>query len=105
MLDLSFVRANLELVEAKLRDRGQDPAALLGDFRALDQDRRERITKVETLKAQRNKLSSEFGKIRQHETIGDTGVSAIEYYRGELLQMKEEIESLKEEIENSEDNA
>ena len=44
MLDLGFVRANLELVEEKLRARGADPAALLGDFRALDQSRREAIT-------------------------------------------------------------
>ena len=41
MLDLGFVRTNLELVEKKLRERGQDPAALLGDFRELDQHRRE----------------------------------------------------------------
>ena len=44
MLDLAFVRANLELVEEKLRARGADPAALLGDFRALDKSRREAIT-------------------------------------------------------------
>jgi seryl-tRNA synthetase len=65
MLDLSFVRANLELVEAKLRDRGQDPAELLGDFRALDQNRRERITEAEQLKAQRNKLSEEVARLKK----------------------------------------
>jgi seryl-tRNA synthetase len=65
MLDLSFVRANLELVEQKLRDRGQDPAALLGDFRALDQHRRERITEAEQLKAQRNKLSEEVARLKK----------------------------------------
>jgi seryl-tRNA synthetase len=65
MLDLSFVRTNLELVEGKLRDRGQDPATLLGDFRALDQNRRERITEAEQLKAQRNKLSEEVAKLRK----------------------------------------
>jgi len=32
MLDLGFVRADLELVEEKLRARGADPAALLGDL-------------------------------------------------------------------------
>jgi seryl-tRNA synthetase len=65
MLDLSFVRANLELVEGKLRDRGQDPAALLGNFRALDQNRRERITEAEQLKAQRNKLSEEVARLKK----------------------------------------
>ena len=65
MLDLAFVRANLELVEEKLRDRGQDPAELLGDFRALDKDRRERITEAEQLKAQRNKLSEEVARLKK----------------------------------------
>jgi len=65
MLDLGFVRANLELVETKLRDRGQDPAELLGDFRALDKDRRERITEAEQLKAQRNKLSEEVARLKK----------------------------------------
>jgi len=65
MLDLAFVRANLELVEEKLRARGQDPAVLLGDFRALDQNRRERITEAEQLKAQRNKLSEEVARLKK----------------------------------------
>jgi seryl-tRNA synthetase len=61
MLDLNFVRGNLELVEEKLRSRGADPAALLGDFRALDQSRREAITTAERLKARRNELSQQVG--------------------------------------------
>ena len=65
MLDLAFVRANLELVEGKLRDRGQDPAELLGDFRVLDKDRRDRITEAEQLKAQRNKLSEEVARLKK----------------------------------------
>ncbi|HEX4005126.1 MAG TPA: serine--tRNA ligase [Acidobacteriaceae bacterium] len=65
MLDLNYVRANLELVEKKLRERGADPAALLGDFRALDQRRRERITEAEQLKAQRNKLSEDVARLKK----------------------------------------
>jgi seryl-tRNA synthetase len=63
MLDLGFVRGNLELVEEKLRARGADPAALLGDFRALDQSRREAITTSERLKARRNELSQQVGEM------------------------------------------
>ena len=40
MLDLNFVRDHLELVEERLRQRGADPAELLGNFREIDQDRR-----------------------------------------------------------------
>ena len=65
MLDLGFVRSNLELVEAKLRARGADPVALLGDFRALDQSRREAITTSERLKARRNELSQQVGALKK----------------------------------------
>ena len=65
MLDLSFVRANLELVEEKLRARGADPAALLGDFRALDVSRRNAITTAEQLKARRNELSQQVGALKK----------------------------------------
>ncbi|HET6170036.1 MAG TPA: serine--tRNA ligase, partial [Terracidiphilus sp.] len=61
MLDLNFVRSNLERVEEKLRARGADPSALLGDFRTLDQRRREAITQAEQLKARRNELSQQVG--------------------------------------------
>ena len=65
MLDLQFVRTNLELVEQKLRARGVDPAALLGNFRVLDKNRREAITEAETLKARRNELSEQIGALKK----------------------------------------
>ncbi len=65
MIDLAFVRANLPLVEEKLRSRGMDPAVVLGDFAAIDRERRDAITQVETLKAQRNKLTEEIAKARR----------------------------------------
>jgi len=65
MLDLGFVRNNLELFEEKLRARGADPAALLGDFRALDQARREAITLSEQAKARRNELSQRVGALKK----------------------------------------
>jgi seryl-tRNA synthetase len=65
MLDLGYVRGNLELVEEKLRARGADPVALLGDFRVLDQSRREAITTSERLKARRNELSQQVGALKK----------------------------------------
>ncbi len=67
MLDLAFVRDHLPLVEEKLRQRGMDPAFVLGDFRAIDLDRRAAITKAETMKAQRNKLTEEFQRLRKEK--------------------------------------
>src|SRR6202051_3368506 len=65
MIDLAFVRGNLALVEEKLRARGVDPVTALGNFAAVDRERREAITQVETLKAQRNKLTEEITKLRR----------------------------------------
>ncbi len=65
MLDLGFVRGNLERVEEKLRARGADPSALLGDFRSLDQRRRDAITQSEQLKARRNELSQQVGALKK----------------------------------------
>ncbi len=65
MLELAFVRDNLPLVEEKLRQRGMDPAAVLNDFHAIDTERRAAITKAETMKARRNKLTEEFQRLRK----------------------------------------
>jgi seryl-tRNA synthetase len=89
MLDLSFVRANLELVEEKLRARGADPAALLGDFRELDKNRREAITQSEQLKARRNELSQQVGALKRAGLHDDAvpvmdGISALKEKLDEL---------------------
>jgi seryl-tRNA synthetase len=86
MLDLGFVRTNLELVEKKLRERGQDPAALLGDFRELDQHRRERITEAEQLKAKRNKLSEEVAGLKR---AGQDATAVMEETRALKARMDE----------------
>jgi seryl-tRNA synthetase len=96
MLDLGFVRTNLELVEKKLRDRGQDPATLLGDFRQLDQIRRERITESEQLKAQRNKLSEEVARLKKS---GQDATAVME----ETRTLKTRIDSLEAEVNESDE--
>jgi seryl-tRNA synthetase len=86
MHDLAFLRANLPLVEEKLRLRGVDPALLKG-FSALDTERRSAITEAETLKAQRNALSSEFGRLKREG--GDVAAIAAQ-----TTALKEKTESL-----------
>jgi seryl-tRNA synthetase len=87
MLDLGFVRSNLELVEEKLRARGADPAVLLGDFRALDQNRREAITTSERLKARRNELTQQVGALKR---AGQDATSVMDETRA----LKEALDNL-----------
>jgi seryl-tRNA synthetase len=65
MHDLQFVRANLALVEEKLRARGEDPSVLLGGFQTFDLRRRQNISESEAAKAQRNKLSQEVARLKK----------------------------------------
>jgi seryl-tRNA synthetase len=89
MLDLGFVRANLQVVEGKLRARGADPAALLGDFRALDQSRREAITTSERLKARRNELSQQVGALKK---AGQDATAVMEETRA----LKDKLDELEQ---------
>ncbi len=76
-----------ELVEEKLRARGADPAALLGDFRALDQSRREAITTSEQLKARRNELSQQVGALKK---AGQDATAVMDETRA----LKDELDKL-----------
>src|SRR5579875_421433 len=98
MLDLAFVRANLALVEERLRARGQDPAAVLGDFGALDRARRERITEAEGLKAERNRLSGEIAGLRK---AGDA--AAAEAAAAQVRALKAQGEQLEKDAAEAED--
>ncbi len=86
MHDLAFVRANLPLVTEKLRLRGVDPGLLQG-FSDLDTARRSAITEAESLKAQRNALSAEFGRIKREG--GDVTLVAAQ-----TTSLKEKTEQL-----------
>jgi seryl-tRNA synthetase len=72
MLDLAYVRANLAQVEERLRTRGAAAAEPLAGFSALDTERRAAITELETLKAQRNRVSEEIGKLRRSGAAADS---------------------------------
>jgi seryl-tRNA synthetase len=86
MLDLGFVRGNLEVVEKKLRARGADPAALLKDFRENDQFRREAITRAEQSKARLNVLSQQVGVLKK---AGEDASLLV----GETRGLKQEIDN------------
>ncbi len=59
MLDIKFLRQNLDLVRRKLAERGQ--TIDLERFSALDARRRDLLQEVETLRNERNTVSKEIG--------------------------------------------
>lgn len=65
MLDLSFVRSNLSVVQEKLRSRSAASASALAGFADLDRARRDAISRAETLQAERNRLTLEIQALRK----------------------------------------
>ncbi len=89
MLDLSYVRTHLEAVTAKLRARSADAAAPLANFAAIDAGRREAVTRLETLQAERNRLTAEIQQLRK-ASADATGPTE------QTRQLKLEAESLEQ---------
>ena len=65
MLDLSFVRDNLELVRQKMQERGL--ADMLENFADIDGERRRFLVEAESRKARRNKVSEEIASLKKQK--------------------------------------
>ncbi|MDP2799770.1 MAG: serine--tRNA ligase [Deltaproteobacteria bacterium] len=63
MLDLKFVRNNIDLLKEKLLQRGSDLS--LDEFIAVDGERRKIIQDVEDLRNRRNLVSREVGRLKK----------------------------------------
>jgi seryl-tRNA synthetase len=88
MLDLNFVRDNLERVRAALATRGF-PAEALDDFAAADTERRRVIAESDQLNAERNASSREIGALMKEGKREEA-----ESRRQEVGQLKERIAEL-----------
>ena len=63
MLDINLLRENPEIVRKALQDRQDNPAPV-DSILALDEKRRGLLNEVEQLKAERNVVSKEIGKMK-----------------------------------------
>jgi seryl-tRNA synthetase len=91
MIDLGYFREHLDEIEQMLRNRG---AKLdLDEFRKVDAERRQRITSVERLKAERNKGSEEVGRIKKSPT---SALPEVQFSLNKLMaRMKQIAEEIK----------
>jgi seryl-tRNA synthetase len=88
MLDLNYVRENLEKVRKALQSRGAAPEAL-DDFAEADGERRRIIAESDQLNATRNVASREIGALMKEGKRDEA-----EVHRREVNQLKERIAEL-----------
>lgn len=94
MLDLGFVRDNLDLITEKLRQRGMDAESVLSGFKQMDTKRRAAITQVETLKAERNRASEEVAKKKKAGENADDLIARTKAMREQIEQLEKEAGEL-----------
>lgn len=88
MLDLNYLRENLEKVRAALESRGAAPA-VLDDFAAADTERRSVIAESDQLNATRNTASREIGSLMKEGKREEADAR-----RKEVNELKERIAGL-----------
>jgi len=63
MLDLKFVRSNLETIQGMLKNRGYDLD--ISKFETLDRERRNRLADLEGLRHRRNEVSEQIASLKK----------------------------------------
>jgi seryl-tRNA synthetase len=96
MLDLGFVRDNLELVKQKMRERGLPDS--LEDFEKRDRERRKLLTQDEALKAHRNKLSDEIAWRKSHRQDFSAQVAESKALGAEIGKLDEQAKAYDERL-------
>lgn len=98
MLDLAFVRDNLDQVKQKLAHRGAPN--LLDEFESLDRERRKLLVEAETLKARRNKASDQIAALKKQKQDASTLIAEMKQAGVEIAELdrkaKAEDEKLQE---------
>ena len=99
MLDLNYVRENLEQVHAALEARhaSEEAFALLRSFAEADKDRRSAIAESDRLNSERNKLSQQVGFLMKEGKAGEA--MSIRAQVGELKERAARAEALRDESE------
>ncbi|MBZ5564623.1 MAG: serine--tRNA ligase [Acidobacteriia bacterium] len=96
MLDLGFVRDNLELVKRKMEQRGVSD--LLGNFEALDRERRKFLLEAETRKARRNKVSEEIAALKKQKQDASALIAEMKNVGAEIAGLDEKAKSYDEQL-------
>ena len=93
MLDMKYIRENMDEAERRLRTRGGE--SFLGGLQELDERRRALLKEAEALKALRNSVSDEIGRTKDKSQVQDKIL--------EMREVSQKIKSLDEDLNQVDD--
>ena len=96
MLDMNLLRENPEVVRKALRDRQDDPAPV-DSILGLDEKRRSLLSQVEQLKAERNAVSKEIGKMKD-ATERQSKIEAMRVVGDQIAELDKQVADVESEL-------
>ena len=97
MLELKFVRSNLEEIKAMIQNRGYDLD--ISDFERLDQERRERLSVLEALRHRRNKVSDDIAAMKKNGEDASAVISEMKAVSTRIKEQEKELPRFVEKLE------
>ena len=96
MLDIKYLRQNIDFVAGKLRERGQE--IHLEGFIALDEKRRDMIREVEALRGERNNVSKMIGERKKNRQDATEIIERMGEVSNRIKELDESQKQVDEEI-------
>ena len=98
MIDIKIVRDDPQLLKDSLERRQMD-TAVVDELAELDEKWRAQLTKVEELKAERNVVSKEIGKVKD-KAERDAKIAAMREVGDQIAQMDEEVKAIEQQLQD-----
>lgn len=98
MLNIKFIRENTELVKQGIVNKNEKDT--VDQILNADKNRRSLLTKTEELKAKRNKVSQEVGRLKKAGENADEIVAEMKQVSDEIKSLDDNIRSVEEELNN-----
>lgn len=96
MLDIKFLRENIEEAEKRLAARGG--GVDLSGFRDLDETRRKLLSDVEALKQRRNEASTDIGRLKKEGRDATGLLAEMQEVSGRIKDLDAEVASTEEKL-------
>lgn len=96
MLDIKFLRQNIELVRGKMAARGQN--INFDRFVSLEGDRRDILMEVEKLRSERNSVSKEIGDLKKKKADASALIARMGEVSAKIKELDEKLKATEDEL-------
>ncbi len=97
MLDIKLIRENSELVKQGVANKNEKDT--VDEILSLDKEKRANLQKVEELKAKRNKVSQEVGKLKKAGENADHIIAEMKSVGDEIKELDDQLREIEEKLE------